>query len=176
MKYLIGLLLVVSSMVSTAQEKWYLGTWVIDVEKTKEHSQHHSDKQQELVKLADSAAKKGFYEVKEDFFKLYSIELGVGSPEFYYEPKETDRETIHLDSEALHEPFEFGKDAYGVYLLMIDTEYQMQDEKFGAKSYMVDENGERIKEEVTIKAYLKEYDQEIDREHYDNYKKDERYK
>jgi hypothetical protein len=177
MKYLLGLVLMVIAMVSTAKENWHIGTWVIDAEKTKEHSQHLTGEEKKLAERAEQAASKGIYDIKDGYFTLFGTEQGVSSPKFKYKVEPTDRNTILLKSSSLPKDFELGQDAYGVYMLMSDVDYKMKDEKFGAKSYVVDENGERIKEEeVTAKAYLKEYDEEIDREHYDNYKKEQRYK
>lgn len=176
MKYLLGLMLMVVSMAGTAEDNWHIGTWVIDAEKTEEHSQHLTGKEQKLAERAQEAATKGIYDIKDEYFTLFATEQGVSSPKFKYKVEPTDRSTILLKSSSLPKDFELGQDAYGIYMLISDVEYKMKDEKFGAKSYVVDENGDRIKEEVTAKAYLKEYDEEIDREYFDNYKKDQRYK
>ncbi|WP_223670513.1 hypothetical protein [Kangiella shandongensis] len=172
MKYLIGLFLMVSSMVSMAGDDWYIGTWVIDADKTKEHSQHLTAEEKKLAERAQQAANKGFYEINNDYFKLFSKDVGLSSPDFYYTIEETDRDTVLLNAKESENSFELGQDAYGIYMLVKDIDYKMQDEKFGAKSFVVDENGEKIIERETMaKAYLKAYDKEIDREYYKTYKK-----
>lgn len=177
MKYLLGLVLTVASMASAAKVDWHIGTWVIDAEKTKEYSKHLTGEEKQLAERAQKAASMGIYEIKEEYLKLFAVQQGVASPNFEYKIEETDRNTVLLKAKELGDDFEFGQDAYGVFMLMSDVNYKMKDEKFGAKSYVLDENGERIVEkEVTAKAYLKEYDGDIDREYFDSYKKEQRYK
>ena len=96
MKYLLGLVLTVVAMASTAKDDWHIGTWIIDVEKTKEHSQHLTGEEKKLAERAQKAATKGIYEVKEEYLKLFALQQGVASPKFQYKVEETDRNTVIL--------------------------------------------------------------------------------
>ncbi|GAA0214253.1 hypothetical protein GCM10009123_21810 [Kangiella japonica] len=174
MKYRIGIILMVVSMVSSAQDDWYLGVWAIDTEKSKEQSKGLVGKEKDMADKLQKHRDDSLYEITEDYFRLYSFSMAVASPKFEYFTEENNDGTIKLQSlESSSETFDIGQDEHGVYLLITHFKYKKKD----AMNYAYDEDGKLvIEEQNSIKAYLKEYDEEIDSEHFDKFIKEKRYK